>query len=471
MQKFVQDQSAAIKDAALGIADQMGRHVPPDVLGQQVIRHIRNEDDTITKTVIQPLYNQIAADLQYQALPNGATRGGLLVDQKPVKALFQQEVLDLERTSKAQNQPDLLKSPAYLSMKRLMALPDDGQWVDAHTVLKEVRKDLRDLNNPTNVATEVLKDKSVLTRAEKALEQQLETALKTSSDPAHQVDLGLWQQAQKEVRTKNERLRNEVTLRFVKAIEEHGGEKGLKQFVTTMTPDDMTKVMGATKSDPALQGSLRHTYLQTKIEQVGGLEDSDKLMNADKLREAIFGKTGMDRRKADVLLDPQQQAKLKEFINAVSDVQNAPQSMLGKYLMLKNGGAVFSIPTAAAGALGLGAVYNAGSGDTGKAAAELGAAATIVLAPKVLAGMLTDPRKVEFLIQGLRYGITDRSNVLRVTRELIRLDQNFARAVQMGVSAYNAEQTSGPLHRTAETAKKFTTQTLMPQFGLGNYQP
>jgi hypothetical protein len=460
MEKFAQDQTAAIREAAQGIADTMGQHVPADKLGLEIVKHIRGEDDTLKRTVINPLYNTIDQHLQYQALPGGATQGGLLIDQRPVKQLFVQKVADIERTAAAQKQPSLLDQASYKSMKQIVGLPDDGQWVDAHTVLKSIREDLRELDNPLNVASGLQKDRAVLSQAEKALEKQLETALQTSANPAHVQDLNLWKQAQQLTKQRVETFNNDITLRFMKAVEERGGEQGMKQVVSSMSPEDMVKMMNATKADPALQGSIRQGWLQTKIEKVGGLDDPNAAFDVEKLRREVFGRTGLDKRKAEVLFDPKQRQKLNEFINAASDVQNAPGSQLGKYLMLLNGGAAITVPIG---------IYDLMSGNTDRGVAELGGAATVLLSPKLLAGMLTDPRKVEYLIQGLRYSSTS-NQAVRVTRELIRLDQNFARAVQTGVSAYHAEQTSGPIHQTAETVSK-SIQSTLPQFGLGNFQP
>ena len=67
MEAFVGKQHEAIRRSATTIADTMGKKVPPDVLGAQIIKTIRNEDDTLTQTVIDPLYNRIAKDLQYTA--------------------------------------------------------------------------------------------------------------------------------------------------------------------------------------------------------------------------------------------------------------------------------------------------------------------------------------------------------------------------------------------------------------------
>ena len=491
MTEFTRGQHEAIRRSAVDIADTMGQKVPPDVLGQQVIKTIRNEDDTITNTVIQPLYNRIANDLKYTTqtvkVPTGkmvpgpggilnaqgqpmmvpemvdqlTTQGGLLVDQRPLRQLFQKEVKDLENTSILEKRPDLLQSAHYQNMKRFVLMPDEGQWADAHQVLKETRKSLRELDNPMNQATGVLQDKAVLTRAEKALEAQLETSLKQSPNPAHQQDLSLWQQAQDAVRTKNERLRNDVVLQLVKAIDEHGGEKGLTPFVNNMTPDDATKVMQATKSDPTLQASLRRQYLQDKIEKAGGMADAEAPFNAEKFRKVLFGKDDLNARKSEAMLDPLQRQKLAEFTNAVSAVQK--ESTDGKFgsvfIRMKSSGALFSVPLALYGATQI------GQGDTKEGVVELVGAASILVAPNVLARLLTNPKATEYMIQGLRYSAVDKSQTLRVTRELMRLDQGFAQAVRLGLSAYNAEQTSGPIHRTAESVQK-TFMATPPAMGL-----
>ena len=55
---------------------------------------------------------------------------------------------------------------------------------------------------------------------------------------------------------------------------------------------------------------------------------------------------------------------------------------------------------------------------------------------------------------GLRYSATDHSQALRITRELMRLDQGFAQAVRTGLSMNEAVPGGGPITRTAETVKK-----------------
>ncbi len=486
MRVFTGQQDAAVRASVVSLADTFGTKVPPDVLGQQILRTIRNEDDTITSMVIDPLYNRIANDLKYTTQtiqvptgrmvphssgamgPNGpmmipemtdqlVTQGGLLVDQTPVKALFKDAVREIENTATLQNRPDLLKAPNYQSMKRFLDMPDLGQWADAHTVLKETRRNLREMDNPTNIATGVLQDEAVLTRAEKVLETQLEAALQNSPNAAHQADLALWEQAQSAVKSKNERLRNDVTLRFIKAIDEHGGEAGLKPFVNSMTPDDAWKVMEAVKSDPVVQGSLRRQYLEDKIIKAGGMADAEAPFDAEKFRKALFGKDEMNARKSAVMLDPVQQSKLKEFTDAVSTIQ-AQGDTSGKFgsvfIKMTSAGALFSIPYSA---------YQTAQGDSaGKY--ELGAAASILIGPKALAYLLTNPKTAEYMIQGLRYSATS-NQAVRVTRELMRLDQGFANAVRTGISAYHAEQTSGPIHRTAETVQKGMAETTQSIFG------
>jgi hypothetical protein len=196
------------------------------------------------------------------------------------------------------------------------------------------------------------------------------------------------------------------------------------------------------------------------------MDDADAPFNAEKFRKSLFGKDEMNSRKSEVLLDPTQKQKLKEFTNAVSDIQNGPQSKFGIFLKMKSAQALMTLSAGSLATLGL---ISGRQGDTGSAAVELGGAATIILGPKVLANLMTNPKAVEYMIQGLRYTATDKSNTVRVVRELMRLDQGFARAVQAGASTYMAEQTSGPLHRTAESVSK-SIQSTLPQFGLGNFQ-
>ena len=497
MTQFARDQHAAIRRSAEDIANTMGQRVPPDVLGQQVLRTVRGEDQTITDTVIQPLYNRIEHDLRYQTQtvqvptgrmipspggvlgPNGqpmmipemvdqtVTQGGLLVDQRPVRQLFQAEVANLERTAALENRRDLLQSAHYQSMRRFINMPEEGQWADAHQVLKETRKSLRELDNPMNQATEVLQDRAVLTRAERALETQLETALQQSANPAHQTDLALWRQAQNAVRTKNERLRNDVVLRFTRAIDEHGGEQGMKQFVNNMTPDDAGRIMAATSSDPVLQASLRRAYLEDKIIKAGGMADAEAPFNAEKFRQVLFGRDEMNMRKSEVLLSPQHRQQLNNFTDAVARMQREETS--GKFgsvfIRMKSSGALFSVPLALYGASQI------GGGDVKEGVAELAGAASILIAPNVLARLLTNPRATEYMIQGLRYSATDHSQALRITRELMRLDQGFAQAVRTGLSMNEAVPGGGPITRTAETVKKGVMETIPSIFGNQGGEP
>lgn len=116
----------------------------------------------------------------------------------------------------------------------------------------------------------------------------------------------------------------------------------------------------------------------------------------------------------------------------------------------------------------------------------------------MLASLLTNPRATEFLIQGLRYSAVNATHTvgrtpgfnaagvpttlggrevtnkhaqfLRITRELMRLDQGFAHAIRTGLSDHFAEPI--PPARTAETttlAPATTSPTLgsmVSSFGL-----
>jgi hypothetical protein len=67
------------------------------------------------------------------------------------------------------------------------------------------------------------------------------------------------------------------------------------------------------------------------------------------------------------------------------------------------------------------------------------------------------------MIQGLRYSATS-NQAIRVTRELMRLDQGFANAVRLGVSAYSNETQTGP--DSMQGRVKELTGTLPQAFGL-----
>jgi hypothetical protein len=144
----------------------------------------------------------------------------------------------------------------------------------------------------------------------------------------------------------------------------------------------------------------------------------------------------------------------------VSDIQkqDTADKFGSVFIRMKSSGALFSVPLALYGATQI------GGGDVKEGAAELGGAAAILISPNIMARLLTNPRATEYMIQGLRYSATS-NQAIRVTRELMRLDQGFANAVRLGVSAYNAEQTSGPIHRTAETVQKGMADTTQSIFG------
>ena len=145
--------------------------------------------------------------------------------------------------------------------------------------------------------------------------------------------------------------------------------------------------------------------------KAGGMEEAEAPFNAEKFRKLVFGKDESAALKTNVLFDATQQAKLKEFINAAEHVQSNRGGGLGElFIRLNSTSAVFNLPKAALGTLGLGvaglAGHSAVQGDKWEAAGEATAAIGIVFGPNLFARMLTNPRMTEYMIQGLRYSAT-----------------------------------------------------------------
>ena len=80
--------------------------------------------------------------------------------------------------------------------------------------------------------------------------------------------------------------------------------------------------------------------------------------------------------------------------------------------------------------------------------------ASILIAPNVLIRLLTNLRATVHDSGVAVRSATDHSQALRITRELMRLDQGFAQAVRTGLSMNEAVPGGGPITRTAETVKK-----------------
>lgn len=508
MVDFVRDQNEAIRGAVTDIANTMGQHVPLAKLGVEVANYATNRSTLIRDAIIDPWYNTIAKDLEYtqqmQMVPTGrqvpipgqfidtptgrvpkmqpemvekpVTQGGLLVDIRPLKDKFAAEVANLEKDAINTGDRDFAKlrdtNPAYGTMKDFLSTEDQIQWTAAHGILKTTREKLRRLENPLDTVSSRLYDKGTLGEGERLLNKQMGVALEQSADPAHARDLALWKQAQAVVKGRAEQFKNDVVMRFVNEIDKHGGDKGMVQFMNSMTADDMGKVWQAVRSNPDLQNSMRRAFLEDRIIKAGGMDAADAPFNAEKFRKVVFGKDEMNAHKTDVLFNTTQRQKLEEFTNAVSAVQrqDTADKFGSVFIRMKSSGAVFTLPNVIAGSLLTMGGVSAVQGDMTTAGLEAGGALSIVVGPKVLANMLTNPRATEYMIQGLRYSAVDRSNTLRIARELMRLDQGFAHAVRTGLSDHFAEPV--PPARTAETttlAPATTSPTLgsmMPSFGL-----
>lgn len=516
MKEWGEDRMGLIKDTARGLAGVIGQHVPPDVLGKRLLAEIQGDAATgikgaqrqITEQIIEPYYNTIRQDLQYttqtiqvpsgqmQPHPQGLinpntgqvmqvpvmvdkiiTQGGLLVDLRPLKAKYAQQVAELEKNAINRNDVGLKKltaeNPAYVSMKEFTQQVDFVQWNAAHDLLKNTRENIRRLDNPMDTVSSRIYDKGVLGGGEGVLEAQMEEALRTSGNPAHKQDLQLWRDAQAVVKQKNAVFRNEVTLRLVKALEEHGGDSNaFKTFVNQMSPDDASKVLDTAMYDPDLQNSIRRMYVEGKLNQAAGLRGESDPFDAAVFRKQMFGKDEFSNRKSSVILDPTTNSKIREFTDAVESIQKADANKgqaASRVVDAQAGRTILRIPKDIALAVSGGALAGTlGYTDTiGPLEAVGGAVASIeiVLAPRQLAGILTNQRKAEYLIQGLRYSISDRNNATRVIRELVRLDQGIAHAIRTQVSGSLVDASNGKPNQTAETVQKIMPVTVPSIFG------
>ncbi len=110
-------------------------------------------------------------------------------------------------------------------------------------------------------------------------------------------------------------------------------------------------------------------------------------LSGSKLTEAMFGRTGMGEKAMREIYSPAQVESLKQFSNALKVAQERQAEGTGRMLIqLAQGGAVFQIATGVGGGAG-----------------RLGAA-TILLAPAVLARAMTNPRIAKIITDGVKAG-------------------------------------------------------------------
>jgi hypothetical protein len=397
------------------------------------------------------------------------TEGGLLADISNTATVFKKELDGLAVTAKTN--PDvaavLAKDPFYKTAETYAVGKEPLQWNVAHDFLQSVRRRIRSIQDSPLAQTEPAEIGS-LYKIEATLEGDLQKALTQSANPEHQPLLAQWQAAQGFVKERSQTLRNETILNLVRTVEEHGGEPAMRQFVNTLSPDDLAKVMHAVAPRPSeigphyLQDSLRRTFVLHGVELAGGnTAETATMLNPKKLRDYVFGKTELTDRKADLLLTPAQQQRIGTLANAIEAQQKQmkPGAFGSMFMAMKTSGAVFTIPATAA-ALVVG-------GSVAPVSTLLGSV-TILAGPRMLGEWMLKPETTKLLTEGLRYSFAHANGPkMRVLKELMSLDRNFARAVQLAVSqAGVAAQVGGPPTRTAETTELQSVTTLPTAFPM-----
>lgn len=465
------------KRALKMFTDSIGTNMDPSDLGQSFAWLVNHDRDVATANA-SAMYNGIKNALHYTVQdvqipsgqmiphPNGlvgangqvmmvpqtvtksVTQGGLLTDISKSAQLFRPQLEELARTAKtAPDVAKLLKQRPFYEVAQEYALGDDLiQWNEAHDLLKAVRSDIRDINSLTATGgkTPSRQKLGTLLAIETQLEKDLAGALQNSTDPQHRALLSLWDGAQAFVKERAETLRNDTVQQLVRTVTEHGGEPGVAKFVSSLSPDDIQKVLKATNSDPFIQDSLRNAFVMNKIELAGGKEGKPGLIDTKQLRDLLFGKSELTARKIEVLLTPQQQHDLRTLVDAIEQqqAQMKPGKFGSMFMAMRTSGATFTIPSATIGAL-------FGVGMVNAPAATLGTSLAVVVGPRMVGNWLLKPETAQLMIRGVRAGRVGQTSVIR---GLMQHDKEFARLVQGALSAaLVSTQEGGPPKRTAES--------------------
>lgn len=465
------------KHALKQFADTVGTNMDPSDLGQS-FAWLVNHDREVATANASAMYNGIKNTLRYtvqdiqvptgQMVPhpsglvgaNGqtmmipgtttksVTQGGLLTDISASAQLFRPQLKELADTAKtAPSVAKLLKQRPFYEVAQEYAVGDDLiQWNEAHDLLKAVRSDIRDINDLTAVGGKTASRQKLgtLVSIETQLEKDLAGALQNSTNPQHRALLSLWDGAQAFVKERAGTLRNDTIQQLVRTVTEHGGEPGVAKFVSSLSPDDIGKVLKATNADPFIQNSLRNAFVMNKFELAGGTVGDPKMINTKQLRDLLFGKSELTARKIEVLLTPRQQADLHKLVDAVEQQQTmmAPGKFGSMFMAMRTSGATFSIPAATIGAL-------FGVGMVNAPWATLGTSLGVVVGPRMIGNWLLRPETAQLMIRGVRAGRVGQTSVIR---GLMQHDKEFARLVQgTATAALVSLQEGGPPKQTAES--------------------
>lgn len=114
-------------------------------------------------------------------------------------------------------------------------------------------------------------------------------------------------------------------------------------------------------------------------------------LSGTKLTEAMLGRTGIGIKAMREIYSPKQLTQLREFANALKVIQAKQAEGTGRmFIQLTQAGALVSLPFKATGA-------------------ARKAAATILLAPVVLARAMTNPRLAKILTDGIKVGVKSKA--------------------------------------------------------------
>ncbi len=494
-----ESQATMQKTALQAVTDTLGAKVHPSDLGQAAVALVKDArleakvaantlyngvEDVLkfeTKTRQVPTGNQIPHEsgmvdpsgnpiLRPEMATESYTEGGLLADISKTTELYAPKLQKLQELSATNPQvATLLKTDPFYSTAATYAVGNEPiQWNTAHELLKSARRELRVLENSPSIQTNDAKriDSGTLKSIVTVLEKDLENALIQSPNPAHRPALDMWQAGQALVKERSEVLRNDAVVRLVKTVEAKGGEPAIRQFISALSPDEMQQVITATAPRAGfigpsyVQDTLKRAFVTDALEKSGGMQGDHALVNPAKFRDAVFGQTSLTSRKADILIPVPQRQQLGHLINAIEEQQKQmkPGAMGSMFMAMKTSGAVFQVG-AAAGLLLV--------GQSAPFSATLGSL-TIIAGPRMLGEWLLKPETTKLLTQGARYTFSQSDGPkVRVLKELMSTDRNFARVVQTTVSqALVGAQPGGAPARTAESTQLQSVNSLPTAFPL-----
>jgi hypothetical protein len=477
MRQFRAEQGERTKIAVQRVVEQLGEAVPPNELGATLSTAVK-EQERLRNATASWYYNEIEQALKFDVvrtpLEKGGvqltTSGGLTVPVRDIVSAFQKQAATIrdhvnllfpipEGASKEEvaritklRADRLDNDPWFKIADEYSHLGPEQQWNVLHGALKDVRRELRTIQELKSAGQDTSKRMEIggLKQLEINIEKRLREGLEGSTNPDHAGLLEVWDAGQQMVRDTSAKFRNDTITRLVQKAEQ-AGTKAVRDFVVTLAPEEMQRVMTAVSHRGDLQNTLRAAFLEEGLVRSSGKLTSAKEFDAQAMLDWVNGKSSFTAQKAEVLLPPKMRVELGSLLHRLVEVENAAEA--GKtgevFMRMKTAGMLVAVPTAVAATLsGAEPVLTAGTAALGTTAFLLG--------PKVLAKIITNEKGREFLIQGMAYKAVDKIGPLRVLQELMRLDTGVARTIQFGLHrglmlGQVEAQPGGPPARTAES--------------------